>query len=455
MQDLPFLDREDAARALAGALAGYAGTAPVVLGVPRGGMPMARIVADALDGELDMVLVRKLGAPGNPEVAIGAVDERGAILLNIDPVAAGIDPAWIEREARAQLSLIRERRARHGGVGAPALAGRTVIVIDDGLATGATMAAALRAVRAQHPKRLVCAVPVAAPDSLAAVKRIADEVVCLATPWPFRAVSLYYRHFGEVTDSDVARVLQRTGPASTAPPEPPARAVRIPAGNVVLEGGLAIPDDPIGLVVFAHGSGSSRHSPRNRFVAGVLQRRHVATLLFDLLTPGEDAERANRFDIARLAERLEAAVDWALAEPRLRGLPLGVFGSSTGAAAALAVAVNRAHAIATVVSRGGRPDLAGPRVLERIHVPVLLIVGAADQDVLALNRAAQSAIGAWAEVSVVPGAGHLFEEPGTLERAASLAADWFERVLRDAAPRVPTPGGDRSRAGGPPGCGTR
>lgn len=431
MIQLPFLDRSEAARALASALGAYKGIDPLVLGVPRGSVPMGKIIADALGGELDVVLVRKLGAPGNPEVAIGAVDEHGAVILNQNAAWSSASEAYIQREAREQLSLIRERRKRYGAGGATDISGRTVIVIDDGLATGATMESALRSVRERHPARLVCAVPVAAPDSLDGIRRIADEVVCLATPTPFRAVGLYYRDFRPVTDEEVAAALQRSVPGRT----PAHHAVRIAADSVELDGDLSLPPAPLGLVVFAHGSGSSRRSPRNRFVAEVLNARGMATLLFDLLTAQEDTAHATRFDIALLQQRLQAALAWALGSPLCRGLSIGLFGASTGAAAALRVAAVQPAEVAAVVSRGGRPDLAGRQMLLQVRTPVLLIVGGADRDVLMLNHAARELMGAWAMVQVVPGAGHLFEEPGALEQAAGLAADFFALEFKAKAGR--------------------
>ena len=219
MVSLPFRDRDDAARQLVAALAKYRGSKPVILAIPRGAVPMGRIVADALGGELDVVLVRKLGAPGNPELAIGAVDEQGAVMLGEYAARAGADHAYVQKEARRQLALIRERRASYRpGQPAVTLAGRTVIVIDDGLATGSTMIAALKAVRAQRPGRLVCAVPVAAQDSLAQVAKFADDVVCLATPQPFNSVSLYYLDFNSVTDAQVIDLLAAS--ASSMPGAP-------------------------------------------------------------------------------------------------------------------------------------------------------------------------------------------------------------------------------------------
>lgn len=428
MMQLPFKDREQAAHALAAALVRYRGMRPVVLGIPRGAMPMARIVADALGADLDMILVRKLGEPGNPEHAIGAVDERGSVLLNDASVWSGAGRAYLQAEIDQQMALMRERRARYGGDALGELAGRTVIVVDDGLATGATMVAALRAVRAQSPARLVCAVPVAAADSLAEVRQVADDVVYLATPYPFRAVSLYYLNFAEVTDDDVAAALlgrQRQAASHGIVSQP----VRIPAGQWLLEGALRVPEHAIGVVVFAHGSGSSHLSPRNRHVADALAEKRIATLLFDLLTPREDVTPSVRFDIATLASRLESAVAWVRRQPQCLGLPLGLFGASTGAAAALRVAAAHPDLIAGVVSRGGRPDLAGRDILQRVRTPVLLIVGAADPDVLELNWSARGVMGAWAELVTIPGAGHLFEEPGTLEAMTVVAADWFMRVL--------------------------
>jgi len=208
MSSLPFRDRDDAARQLAAALQKYRGSNPVVLAIPRGAVPMGRIVSEALGGQLDVVLVRKLGAPGNPELAIGAVDERGVAILADHAAWTGADEEYIERETRRQLDLIRERRSRYRpGQAAIPLAGRTVIVLDDGLATGSTMIAALRAARAQGPERLVCAVPVAAPDSLARVAKLADEVVCLAAPRSFMAVGSHYLDFSGVTDEQVIEIL--------------------------------------------------------------------------------------------------------------------------------------------------------------------------------------------------------------------------------------------------------
>jgi pimeloyl-ACP methyl ester carboxylesterase len=211
-----------------------------------------------------------------------------------------------------------------------------------------------------------------------------------------------------------------------------AMLVRVPVGDIRLEGDLAITPESAGLVLFAHGSGSSRHSPRNRFVAHLLEHQGFATLLIDLLTPEEDRiDRMTaklRFDIPLLAERLAAIVDWLRDNRDTAELRIGLFGASTGAAAALITAADRPHSVGAVVSRGGRPDLAG-HALPRVTAPTLLIVGSLDTAVLQLNRAAQAQMRGSAVLEIVEGASHLFEEPGALSEVAELAADWFRKHL--------------------------
>lgn len=207
------------------------------------------------------------------------------------------------------------------------------------------------------------------------------------------------------------------------------RMVRIPAGRVWLEGELSVPADATGFVLFAHGAGSSRHSPRNMAVAARLREAGVGTLLFDLLTPEEDVAYETRFDIELLTERLESATEWARSDPDTAGSRLAYFGASTGAAGALVAAARMAGAVSAVVSRGGRPDLAG-EALRRVKAPTLFIVGGHDDVVLLLNREAYAELGATEKrLEIVPGATHLFEEPGALEKVADLAAEWFGRYL--------------------------
>ena len=203
----------------------------------------------------------------------------------------------------------------------------------------------------------------------------------------------------------------------------------IPAGTATIEGMLEIPDHAAGLVLFAHGSGSSRHSPRNNYVAGVLRQAGVGTLLMDLLTPQEDRDYARRFDIALLTQRLLDAARWVVSQDATRELPLGFFGASTGAAAALEAAAMLGADARAVVSRGGRPDLASPHALASVTAPTLLLVGGFDDVVIDLNQLAYDQLRCEKELMIVPGATHLFEEPGTLEEVARQAAAWFARHL--------------------------
>jgi putative phosphoribosyl transferase len=323
------------------------------------------------------------------------------------------------------------------------LVGRTVVVVDDGIATGGTAKAALEVARAHGARRVVLAVPVAPPDTAAAMAAVADEVVCLETPAVFYAVGQWYDDFTQTTDDEVVRLLDAAAArvaahtaaepvdgSSTVDPvvEPVDEEVAIPIDGVTLAGHLSVPAGARGIVVFAHGSGSSRHSPRNRYVAGVCNEAGLGTLLFDLLTREEELDRANVFDVELLAGRLAAVTAWLTARPGTGALPVGYFGASTGAAAALWAAADPGSPVRAVVSRGGRPDLARPRLGE-VRAPTLLVVGGRDDIVLDLNREAARHLRCEHRVEVVPGATHLFEEPGTLETAARLAADWFAARL--------------------------
>ncbi len=213
------------------------------------------------------------------------------------------------------------------------------------------------------------------------------------------------------------------------------REVEVSAGLTILEGNMCIPNDAQGIVLFAHGSGSGRHSPRNRYVAEALCEARLATLLIDLLTPEEEEvdmrTRHLRFDIGLLAERLAGAADWLAQNPDTRDLFVGYFGASTGAGAALVAAAERPRRVGAVVSRGGRPDLAG-EALHHVAAPTLLIVGEEDYPVIDMNREALTQIRAEKELEIVPGATHLFEEPGALQEVARLAAEWFTRYLGSA-----------------------
>ena len=403
-----YRDRSHAGRELARALTGHPGV--VILGLARGGVPVAAEVAHALHAPLDVLVVRKLGAPWNPEFGFGAAGEGGVVAID-DEVRerVGVDDATLARiiaDARHEI----DRRVATYRPGRPLVPveGRAVIVVDDGLATGSTAIAAVQVLRALGASRIIVAVPVGSREAVTRLARIADEVVCLETPAWFEAVGSHYTDFGQITDDEVMAVLQQDLP---------------------LPGDLVIPPEAPMVVAFAHGSGSSRFSPRNREVAAFLNARGLGTFLFDLLTEDEAADRRNVFDIDLLATRVTGAID-GLRRQRPH-LAIGLFGASTGAAAALVAASERPDDVAAVVSRGGRPDLAGES-LRSVVAPTLLIVGGLDYEVIELNSDAARHLTCEHRLEIVPGATHLFEEPGTLDQVSALAADWF----RTHVPRV-------------------
>jgi putative phosphoribosyl transferase len=431
-----FADRVDAGRHLAHAVQHLAGEDLVVLGLPRGGVPVAAEVARALDAPLDVIVVRKLGVPFQPELAMGAVGEGGVRVVDDDLVRRlGISAAEVRTVEDRERRTVEHRAALlRRGHAAVDLVRRTALVVDDGLATGSTARVACHVARQLGARRVVLAVPVGPRDARGRVPE-ADEVVVAATPHPFVAVGNHYRDFTATTDSEVVDLLEAARsdrahhPLSVRSGEGPLDAdAVVPVGTVRLGAHLTVPVGAQGVVAFAHGSGSGRHSRRNRFVAEALQQAGLATLLLDLLTPAEETDRRHVFDIGLLASRLRGATAWLTEQPATAALPLGYFGASTGAGAALVAAADAGERVRAVVSRGGRPDLAGDRLAE-VRAPTLLIVGGRDETVLQLNRRAQTRLTCPTELVVVPRATHLFEEPGTLDEVARLAAGWFERHL--------------------------
>ena len=394
-----FLDRIDGGRRLAALLSHFTGTNVVVVGLPRGGVPVAAEVAYQLRAPLDVIVVRKPGLPGEPELTD---HERAAL--------------------RARATELRRGRA---GLD---LSGRVALIVDDGIATGATAAAACRVAREVGASYVVVAAPVVAPG-IDARALDADEIVYVEMPARFTSVGAHYQDFRPTTDEQVVRLLDGGRGAGD---DPSGRTVRIPAGGAILAGTLRVPDHPRGVVLFAHGSGSSRHGPRNVRVARRLTNAGFATLLLDLLSPAEESSCARVFDVDGLARRVSTATRWLAGVPELEGLPVGYFGASTGVAAALRSAADLGGQIGAVVSRGGRPDLAGD-ALTRVTAPTLLVVGGADPTVLGLNRSAAARMHCPTEVVVVPGASHLFSGPDSLDRVCELATDWFGRHLTGQA----------------------
>ncbi|HEY8455748.1 MAG TPA: phosphoribosyltransferase family protein [Actinopolymorphaceae bacterium] len=422
----------------------------VVLALPRGGVPVGFQVATALEAPLDVLVVRKLGVPTQPELAMGAIGENGARVVdqNIVRAAQVSDAELAEVEQRERQELERRITRFRGGRRPVDIAGKTVVIVDDGIATGATARAACAVVRSRGARRIILATPVAAPSVARDLEGVASRVVCLSTPSSFYAIGQFYADFTQTSDEEVSELLARAS-VPRQRPRPQGASERIDeeviveAGPAHLEGHLTIPPDAPGVVIFAHGSGSSRHSRRNRFVAAELNAAGLGSLLVDLLTTEEELDRGNVFDISLLSDRLIEITHWLRArlQPEVRtaevhpgrtppeagpAVRIGYFGASTGAAAALSAAAELGSMISAVVSRGGRPDLAAER-LPAVTAPTLLIVGGRDELVLELNQYARELLGCENELRVVPGAGHLFEEPGTLEVVAAEATRWFRR----------------------------
>jgi len=440
-----FHDRKEAGRRLARLLEAFREDQPLVLGLPRGGVPVAAEVAAHLDAELDVWVVRKIGAPGREEFGIGAVAEGGAVHVDRDSAhRCGADDEFVHLAIARKKNEVAERvRQLRGKRPSPVVQGRTVIVVDDGIATGVTLRAVLQDLRARNPANLVVAAPVADAHVAQFFRLLADEVVVVHETRDLVAVGNWYEDFEPTGDEEVLALLRSARPHD-APAPWKSEDVRAEVDGVHLEGTITIPSGARGLVLFAHGSGSSRLSPRNHRVAAELNRRGLATFLFDLLTGEEEARDARsaqlRFDIRFLAARLVAVTEWIRRRPDADSLAIGYFGSSTGAAAALAAAADLPSLVRAVVSRGGRPDLAADR-LSDVRAATLLVVGGEDDVVLALNRRVLSRLLAQRELVVVPGASHLFEEPGALDAVARLAADWFEVHLFEQAPARMVGGG--------------
>lgn len=411
---------------------------PLVLALPRGGLPVAAPVAAALGADLDVLVVRKVGAPGNPEYAMGAVGEDGVVVIDHavrQRLFLTEDEVRLATQ-RARDEVARRVRAYRPDATSPRLAGRDVILVDDGLATGATAAAAVRVARQMGAGSITLAVPVGSRDAVVRLAAIVDDLVCLEVPEPFWAVGEHYEVFDQLDDAEVVRILDEHRRSSVPETQDGVdRDVRIPIDGTSLGAHLTVPRRASGVVVFVHGSGSGRHSPRNVTVAAILQAAGLGTVLVDLVT--EDETRSGMDPgIGELARRVVAIASWLAGLPETTALPRGYLGSSSGAAVALAAAADQPDLVDAVVSRGGRPDLAA-EWLPRVQAPTLLIVGGLDHAVIDVNRRAERLLQCPHLLQVVRGASHLFEEQGTLAQAAVLSRTWFLQQL-----------GHRSASGG-------
>ena len=414
-----FDNREHAGIILSEKLLKYQSLEPVILALPRGGVPIAHEIATKLHAPMDIVLVKKIGAPGHEEFAVGAVAEDEKPILNHKLIAQyKFDPDEIESIIVDRISEIR-RRAKVYREKLPAipLQDKTVIVVDDGLATGATMMAAIEWLRDQKVKKIIVAVPVSSKEAAEEIKNMVDEFLSLLTPDNMMAVGMWYKDFPQVSDEEVLHFLHK----QTAKPfSIPTKDVWIEDESAILQGTLTVPPESRGIILFAHGGGSSHKSPRNIFVAKALNDAGFGTLLFDLLTVNESLNRKNVFDIELMSKRLLVATEWS--KRNCPSLPVGYFGASTGAAAALSAAEDRLDIFA-IVSRGGRPDMALD-ALPKVYAPTLLLVGAEDKSVIPLNQLAKDQLKN-CKMVLIPTAGHLFEEPGTLEQVVEYAVGWF------------------------------
>lgn len=419
-----FKDRVDAGRMLAERVDYLRGKDVVVLGLPRGGVPVAFEVAKRLNAPLDVIVVRKLGVPFQPELAMGAVGEGGVVVTNEEVVRmAKINATQFASAQARECDEVEKRAKRFRGDHPPiSLTGRIALIVDDGIATGSTAQAACKVARALGAEKILLAVPTGSAEAVSLLSRDADEVICLDIPQNFYAVGEWYQDFSPISDEEVIALLSTSTDAKKSPATD--EEVNVLAGSVSLAGHLTVPEGATGVVIFAHGSGSSRNSPRNRAVADVLNKAGLATLLFDLLRQHEEDDRSNVFDIELLAERLLDATHWLHGQPGMAHLKIGYFGASTGAAAALWAAADPSSEVSAVVSRGGRADLAGAR-LPHVKAATLLIVGGYDDVVIDLNRQAEAELLCEHELVIIPKATHLFEEPGALERVSELARDWF------------------------------
>ncbi len=370
----PYTDRADAGRVLSGELLAYAGSPDVVVcGLPRGGIPVAYEVACALDSPLDVFVVRKLGAPGQEELAMGAIASGNVVVVNeevIDALKISREElnAEVENESR---ELFRREEIYRGGRPLQEIKGKTVILVDDGLATGSTMRAAVAALRRQEPAQIVVAVPVGASSTCTELGAVADRCICAIALEELRSVGSWYEDFDQTTDDEVCDLLARAAAREPGAHHHSAESrgvrrrvdsrpaengrgqaqnqmaiqkeVTIASGERKLQGTLCVPDGATSAIVFAHGSGSGRLSPRNQYVAQVLQQAGLGTLLIDLLEEEEAGNRTNVFDIGLLAGRLHSAAEWLAAQAETASLRLGYFGASTGAAAALVAAARAAR----------------------------------------------------------------------------------------------------------------
>lgn len=413
-----FDNRIEAARLLVTLLKDLKHQRPLILAIPRGAVPMAKIIWEELGGDLDLALVRKIPHPYQPEYAIGSVSESGDIIMDRSD---GLTPEEMEEAAWQEIRHLQSRRHLYLGHNKPISAhDRTVIVVDDGIATGSTMAAAVRSLKAQGASRIIVAAPVASASAVRRLEAEGAEVRVYLVPEYFGAVSYFYNNFDQISDSEVGEFFRVRSVH-----------VEIPTEHQKYRAILGIPVAPRGVVLFAQASDRAHLSPRNQFLAETLNRQGLATVLVDLFTEEEALDPAYSRDIKTLSERLLHWTAWIDERVEFRHLPLGYLGTGVGAAAAVRALTLAGERVSAFVSRGGRLDLAED-FLTQVQVPALLLVGSEDHPIIELNQQALRKMNGEKRLEIIQGASHLFEEPGTLDQVAFLTANWFHRCFAQA-----------------------
>ncbi|MDD7967961.1 phosphoribosyltransferase family protein [Actinomycetospora lemnae] len=438
---MTFDDREDAGHRLARRLRHLAGEDVVVLALPRSGVPVAAVVARALDAPLDVLVTRPLGVPFQPGIAMGAIGEDGARVVDEGVVrTVGASEAELTEVEHRERVLLERALQRYRAVRArEPLAGRVAVIVDDGAVAPSTVQVACRIARARAAARVVVAVPACSDEALPTLRAAADELVVIDRLRQYHVVGEAYADFPLVGDDEVVALLSRGG--ATRPVRPlddePTATIAVTVDRCRVPGHLTVPVDARGLVVLAAASGSSRFDARQRETARSLRAGGLATLVVDLLTPREEIARRCVFDTDVLATRLAGVVADTRRRDVCRDLPVGVLAEGAAAAAAFVVAARRSD-IATVVSCDGRPDLV-TRWLPHVTTPVLLVVGDGDPALADRNRAARAELGGDSRLRVVMGSGHTHGAEGEHSphdiptRPVELAREWFVRALSPSA----------------------
>jgi putative phosphoribosyl transferase len=427
-----FESREEAAQRLADKLKNLKGQNALVLAIPRSSVPMGRVVADAIEGELDLLLVHRFTDSRHPELDLGSVTEDGEVYLNRSAQHYGYTEHEVEKAALDEIRNLQEQRRTYTpGSSAIDPSGRSVVIVDDGTGSLHAMMAAIRYLDAQGARRIFLATPLA---SLNTIKALGENVdVCtLAVPDIVETVTGFYREFPLVTDRQVMQALNRTLriPAQNGE-DSRRREILVSSGPVSLTGVLSLPDDAKALVILAHGQGQGRFDWRSRLIADSLEKAGLATLMIDLLDDEESQNSRNVTHVPLLAHRLNLVTEWIARDPDLSEMDLGYYGSSSEGAAILQTAAEHRLKTHAAAVRGARPD-ATQSYLQYVQAPTLLIVPGDDDELLNQNRLALEELRCEKRLQVMPDASEEFEEPGSSETLADLVTGWFRTHLARA-----------------------